>query len=79
MVDLETEEGAEDIDIEGVDPISKLLEYIPLQQGKVMVPKDPNEGQFLLNTPLQPKNISFEGSRIPIFKLQMWDDKQSQE
>jgi len=29
VVNLEAEEGMEDIDIEGVDPISKLLEYIP--------------------------------------------------
>ena len=44
VVELDAEEGAKDIDIEGVDPILKLLEQIPPCQGKVEVPKDPNEG-----------------------------------
>lgn len=76
MVDLEAEEGAEDIDIEGVDPISKLPEYIPSRQGKVKVLKDPNEVQFLLNTPLLPKILPFEGpclTRIPHLKLEDLD------
>lgn len=76
MVDLEAEEGMEDINIEGVYPISKLLEYIPLHQGKVKALKDPNEGQFLLNTPLLPEKITFEGlclAFIPHLKLEYWD------
>lgn len=52
VVDLEAEEGVEDTDTEGVDLISKLSEYIPPRKGKVKVPKDPNAGQFFLNTPL---------------------------
>jgi len=44
VVDLEAEEGTEDIDTEGVDPISKLLEYISLRKGKVKVPKDSDVG-----------------------------------
>lgn len=73
MVDLEAEEGVKDIDTEGLDPISKLLDYIPLRKGKLKVPKDPNVGQFLLNTPLLPENLTFEGSRlawIPHLKLE---------
>lgn len=57
MVYLESDEGLEytnmgtkDIDIKGVDLISKLLEYIPPHQGKVKVLKDPDVGKFLLNT-----------------------------
>jgi hypothetical protein len=40
------------------------------------VPKDPDEGKFLLNTPLLPENITFEGprlARIPHLKLEDWD------
>lgn len=44
MVDLEVYEGTEDIDIEGIDPISKLPEYIPPCRGKVKVLKDLDEG-----------------------------------
>lgn len=57
------DEGAEDIDIEGVDPISKLPEYIPLSGGKV-------------NVLLLPDQITFEGShlvRVPHLKLEDWD------
>jgi len=57
VVDLESDEGmqetrmdAKDIDVEGVDPISKLPQYIPPCEGEVKVPKDPDEGKFLLNT-----------------------------
>ncbi len=39
-MDLEAEEGVEDIKTKGVDPISKLSDYIPLRKGKVKVPKD---------------------------------------
>lgn len=73
MVDLEAEEGTKDIDIEGVDSISKLLKYIPSFQGKVKVLQDPDEGQFLLNAHLFPENITFEGPRlvrIPHLKLE---------
>lgn len=74
-VDLETKEGAKDIDIEGVDHISKLSEYIPPCKGKMKVPKDLDAGQFLLNAPLLPENITFEGlclAWIPHLKLEDW-------
>lgn len=76
VVDLEAKEGIEDIDIDKVDHILKLPEYIPSCQGKVKVLKDLDEGQFLLNTPLLPENITFQGSRlvcIPHLKLEYWD------
>lgn len=62
MVDLQVELGIEDIENEGVDLISKLLEYITLQKGKVKVPKDLDVGQFSLNAPLLLENITFKGS-----------------
>lgn len=76
MVDLEAEEGAEDINTEGVDPISKLPNYIPPHKEKVKVPKDLDGGKFLLNTPLLLKNITSEVlhlARIPHLKLEDWD------
>jgi len=33
----------EDVEVEVSDPISKLLEYIPLRMGKTKVPKDIDE------------------------------------
>lgn len=56
---MEVEVGVKDIDTEGVDPISKLLDYIPPCKGKVKVPKDPDVGKFLLNTLMLPESISF--------------------
>lgn len=53
-----------------------LLDYIPLCKGKVKVPKDLDPRKFLLNTPLLPDNITFEGprlARIPHLKLEHWD------
>lgn len=66
----------EDIDNEGVDPISRFPEYIPLCKGKVKVSKDRDVGQFLLNTPLLLENMTFEGpylAGIPHLKLEDWD------
>jgi len=76
VVNLEVEEGLEDIDLKGVDPILKLPEYIPLRKGKAKVQKDPDAGQFSINTPLLPKNITFEGPplvRVPHLKLEDWN------
>lgn len=71
VVNLESDEGAkeagmgtEEIDIEGVDLISKLPKYIPPCRGKVNIPKDPNKGNCILNTPLLPQKIAFEGPRL---------------
>jgi len=65
VVDLDAKEGMKDIDIEGVDPISNLSEYIFLYKGKVKVPKDPDARYFLLHTPLLLDNITFEDLRLP--------------
>lgn len=76
VVDLEAKDSMKDIEIEGVDPLSKLLEYIPPCKGKVNVLKDLDVGQFLLNTPLLPENITFEIlclARISHLKLKDWD------
>lgn len=76
MVDLEAKEGVEDIDTVGVEPISKLPNYIPPCKGKVKVPEEPGVGKFLLNMPLLLEGINFEGpclARIPHLKLEDWD------
>lgn len=76
MVDLEAEQGIEDIDIVGAEPLTKLPKYIPLQKGKVKVLKEPDSDKFLIHTPLLPEHIPFEGSRIvhvPLLKREDWD------
>jgi len=90
MIDLEPEEEAkeipmddedivvemEEVEIEGLDPISKLLEYIPPCRGKTKVPKDIDESKVTLYTPLLPNKIVFEGlhlGRVPLLKLEDWD------
>ena len=73
VADLEAKEGAEDIDAEGVEPISKLSKYIPLRKRKVKVTKDPDTEKFDIHTPLLPKNITFEGlhlARVPLLKME---------
>ena len=41
VIDLEVEEGVEDIDAEGTDPITKFPEFITQHKGKAKVTKDP--------------------------------------
>jgi len=74
-VDLEVEQGTEDIDAEGADPLTKFREYIPKRKG-VKVPKDPDSDKFLIHTPLFPKHINFEGlhlALVPLLKIEDWD------
>jgi len=52
--------GAEDVDVEGSDPISKLPKYIPLRRGKTKVPKDIDESKVTLHIPLLLEKIIFE-------------------
>lgn len=76
VVVLEAAEGAEDIDAEGVDPISELPEYIPSRKGKVKVTKDSNVEKFVIYMPLLLENITFEGPRlawVPLLKMEDWD------
>lgn len=71
-VNLEAKEGMEDIVADGVEHISKLLEYIPPCKGKVKFHKDSDAGKFLLNPSLLSEGITFEGprlARIPYLKL----------
>ena len=53
-MDLKVEEfqGIEDIDVEGVEPITRLPKYIPLHKGKAKVMKDPNAENFVVSMPL---------------------------
>jgi len=64
VADLEAEEGMEDIDDEGMEPISKLLDYIPPHKGKVKVTKDLDAEKFLIHMPLLPESITFDGSHL---------------
>lgn len=67
VVDLEVEEGMEDIDAEGIDPVSKLLDYVPPYKGKVKVTKDPNAKKFFIHIPLLPESITFKGPYLVQF------------
>jgi len=73
---LEAEEGTEDIDAEGIEPITKFLEYIPPRKGKMKVSNDPDSEQFIIHTPLLPEKITFEGmclAHVPLLKMEDWD------
>ena len=66
----------EEVEVEGYDPITKLLEYIPLCKGKTKVPKDIEESKVALHIPLLSENIVFEGpclGQVPLLKLEDWD------
>lgn len=56
-MDLEAEEAQETRDIcaEGVEPITRILEYIPPSKGKVKVMKEPNLEKFTISTTLLPE------------------------
>jgi len=73
---LEVEEGAKDIDVEGVDPITKLLDYIPSRKGKAKVTEDPNSEKFVIHMPLLPEKIALEGlylAWVSLLKMEYWD------
>lgn len=73
IIDLEAEEGGEDIDAEGMEPISKLPDYIPPCKGKVKIIKDRDADKFLIHMPLLPKSITFEGLclvQVPHLKVE---------
>jgi len=66
----------EEVEVQGVDPITKLPEYIPLCKGKTKVPKDIDESKVLLQTPLLSDGILFQGpclGQVPPLKLEDWD------
>lgn len=75
VVDLEAEEGQgiEDIDTEGVEPLTKFPDYIPPCKGKEKVTKDPDLNKFVISTPLLLEQVPFEGlclARIPLLKME---------
>jgi len=54
----------------------KLSAYVPLCKGKVKVPKDLDETKSLLQTPILPNGIMFEGTHlghVPSLKFEDWD------
>lgn len=64
VVYLETEDGAYDIETEGMYPISKLPHYIPPPKGKVKITKDLDVDKFLIHTPLLLEKITFKGLHL---------------
>ena len=52
------------IKTQGVDPITRLPEYVPLQKGKAKVLKDIDESNSSLQTPLLPDDIVFEAPHL---------------
>lgn len=67
--------GAEDIDIEGADPISKIPPYVLLSWGKAKVPKEIDENKITLFTLLLIDKITFEGlclAHVPHLKMEDW-------
>lgn len=66
----------EDVEIEGSDPITKLLEYVPPHRGKPRLPKDIDESKVTLHTTLLLDQIVFKGpclGCVPLLKLEYWD------
>lgn len=62
----------EEVEAQGVDPITQLPEYVPPQKGKAKVSKDINESNTPLQTPLLSDEKFFEGPRlvqVPLLKL----------
>lgn len=66
----------EEVEAQRANPITRLLEYIPLHKGKTKAPKDIDESKVPLQTPLLPDEIIFEElhlGRVPLLKLEDWD------
>lgn len=53
--------GNEDISIEGTEPISRLLPYIPPRKPTTKVTKNPNSLKFKVFTPLLMEEVPIEG------------------
>ena len=52
----------EDVEVDGSDPITKFLEYIPLPRSKAKVSKEIDERKVTLYTPLLPDKIILKDS-----------------
>ena len=66
----------EEVETQGVDPITRLLEYVPLCEPKTKVSRDINESKTPLQTPLLLAKIVFDRlclARVPLLKLEDWD------
>jgi len=66
----------EEVEAQGVDPITWLPEYVPPRKPKSKIPKDINESKNPMQTPLLPDEITFDGLQlawVSIFKLEDWD------
>jgi len=66
----------EEVDVEGVNIISWLLEYITLQKGITKVTKDLDSENFMISTPLLPEQVEFEGPplvHVPVLKMEDWE------
>ena len=51
---VEEEDKEMEVETQGVDPITRLPEYVPPRKGKSKVPKDIDESKSYLQTPLLP-------------------------
>lgn len=77
--DLDVEELGcvfEDINVEDIDPISRLPAYMPPQKSTSKVTKGPNAVKYNVFTLLLPEDIPIEGELlawIPSLKMEDWD------
>lgn len=66
----------EEVEAEGTDPITRLLEYVPLWKGKIKVLKDIDERKVQLQTPLLLDEIVFKQphlGHVPLLNLKNLD------
>ena len=73
---LVEEDEEMEVETQGVDPITRMLEYIPLCKGKAKVSKDIDESKSSLETSLLLDDIVFEGAhlrRVSMLKFEDWD------
>lgn len=76
MDDEDVEAKVDKVEAQGADPITRLPEYVPPRKPKSKVPKDIDESETPLQTPLLPDEITFDGSHlawVPILKHEDWD------
>ena len=65
-----------EVETQGANPITMLLEYVPPRKDKAKVPKDINESKSSLQTLLLLDDNVFEGlhlGRVPVLKFEDWD------
>lgn len=78
VVNLEVEEGQgiEDINVEGMELLTKFPDYIGPCKGKSKVTKDPDSNKFFISMPLLQEQVPFEIpclARIPLLNVEDWD------